>query len=113
MDKPKPVAVTVLKHHTWRGTQYEPGQTYHVEGDASQTAEQYLDTLRATGFARPVGEEGGPNYVEEIGEPGQPVAPLTTENVVQEAPADAKPVETKPAAAKAAKKPATPGGKKK
>lgn len=124
MDKPKPVTVTVLKHHTWRGTDYEPGQTYEVEGDASQSTDQYLETLKATGFAVREEDKGTmPNIVNEVGDPSTAVQPLTTENFAQEAkPAEApaaKPAKpaAKPAAAKVAKaakaKPAKAGGKKK
>lgn len=112
-QKPQPVQVTVLKHHTWRGTAYEPGQTYEVDGDASQTTDQYLETLKATGFAVREEEKATmPNVVDEIGDPSTAVAPLTTETFAPAAEPDAKPA-AKPATAKAAKKPATSGGKKK
>lgn len=119
----KGVQVTVLRHHTWRGTEYNPGDTYTVDGDASQTVDQYLDTLKGTGLAARAEDAGtGPNIVSEIGEPGSTaVAPMTTESVNQPehaepAKASAKPA-TKPVAAKTAAKrtakAAKPAGKKK
>lgn len=90
--------VEALKHHTFAGKDYEPGDTYTVKGDAHQTVDQYVDTLRGSGLARPVGEEG-PNVVEEIGPSHQPashpVEPLSTETI------EAPPAPTRPAKAKA------------
>jgi hypothetical protein len=98
--------VEALTHHTFSGKDYAPGDTYTVKGDAHQTEDQYVDTLRGSGLARPVGE-GGPNVVQEVGsEPApkpaasHPVAPLGTETVTPE-PLPAKPAK----AAKAAKAP--------
>lgn len=80
--------VEALRHHTFAGKDYAPGDTYTVKGDEHQTVDQYVDTLRGSGLARPVGEEG-PNVVQEVGsEPelkaaasSHPVAPLSTENI--------------------------------
>lgn len=103
--------VEALKHHTFAGKDYAPGDTYTVKGDEHQSVDQYVDTLRGSGLARPVGEEG-PNVVEEVGsEPAanapkaksHPVAPLSTENVSSPAPAKAPKAAKAPRAAKGAK----------
>lgn len=124
MDKPKPIAVEALKTHTFRGKEYNQGDTYKVDGDEAQTSHQYVDTLRATGLARPVDEKGqGPNIVDEIGEPpaaaASPTAvePLKTGDLTgeSEAPTPKPATTTKVADAKkpASRKSAKSGGKKK
>lgn len=109
--KAEGVKVSVLRHHTFRGKDYEPGDSYVVDGDQGQTAEQYVDTLRGSGLARRADEAGqGPNVVQEVSgvdendaKAKSAVAPLSTENFQQ--PADEAPAPAaKPAkAAKAAK----------
>lgn len=101
--------VEALRHHTFAGKDYAPGDTYTVKGDEHQTVDQYVDTLRGSGLARPVGEEG-PNVVEEVGsEPApkaasHPVAPLSTENIAPESvPAKAPKAAKAPKVAKGAK----------
>lgn len=105
----KGVKVRALRPHTWRGEEKAEGDTYVVLGDAHQTTEQYVDTLRGSRLALPH-DEDGPNVVSEVSGVDEndanaksAVAPLTTENFQK--PADA-PVEA-PAA-----KPAKAGGKR-
>lgn len=107
----KGIKVQALRHHTFAGKDYEPGDSYVVNGDAHQTEDQYLDTLRAVGFVRTAADEGtGPNIVDEVGDPNQApakastaVKPMSTEDLAPKP--EQAPAEPKKAAAKSAAKP--------
>jgi hypothetical protein len=88
----KGIKVQAIRPHTFAGKDYEPGDTYTVSGDAHQTVDQYVDTLRGSGLAKAADDEGGPNIVEEIRTPDEAAAakaaarstavePLSTENI--------------------------------
>lgn len=47
----KTVRVKALTFHTFAGKEYKPGDTYEVEGDSTQSADQYAATLGALRFA--------------------------------------------------------------
>lgn len=48
----KKITVEALRDHTFAGKEYTTGQKYSLDGDSFQSAEQYLETLRATGLAK-------------------------------------------------------------
>lgn len=65
-DQSKGVNVETLKFHTFAGKEYHEGDQYVVHGDAVRSTEEYIETLRAIGFAKPVGEESA-HVVNEVG----------------------------------------------
>lgn len=76
------IEVRALRYHKFRDKEYNAGDTYIVDGDQSETAASYVDSLRGARLALPVDEQG-PNIIDEV--------PLD-------------PKEAEPAAAKAATK---------
>lgn len=99
----KGTKVEAIRFHSFAGKEYNPGDTYVVHGDAHQTEDQYLDSLKGAGLAKVHGDESGPNIVNEIGSPEQAassteVKPLTTEDLAPAPKAEAEPA--KPAKAK-------------
>lgn len=66
MADDKGVKVETMKYHTFAGKEYHEGDQYLVNGDAVRSTEEYIETLRAIGFAKPVGEESA-KVVNEVG----------------------------------------------
>lgn len=99
----KGTKVRADRHHTFAGKDYAPGDTYIVRGDEFQTEEQYVDTLRGSGLARP-SDEDGPNIVEEVGAPEPAAAPApASRTAVQPLTTDEAPARPATRAARTAK----------
>lgn len=95
----KGTKVEAIRHHTFAGKDYAPGETYTVNGDEFQTVDQYVDTLRGSGLAKVAGEDG-PNIVEEIGEQSTEPSPAPTRaGSTEVAPRSTEDVPVKPAKA--------------
>ncbi len=51
MNKSTAIRVRAMRAHTFAGQERNEGDEYDIEGDATQSAEQYAGTLRALSFA--------------------------------------------------------------
>lgn len=51
------IKVRALKYHTFAGAEYNEGDVYHVAGDATQTAMQYVNTMALIGFVGQPGDD--------------------------------------------------------
>ena len=102
MSESKGITVESLKTHSFNGKEYEAGAKYTVVGDGSQTAEQYLETLKAIGFAKVVGEDS-PAIIDEVGSPEEHAAKAKADASAQKVADDAAAKKGEPAEKKVAK----------